>query len=501
MGRYGRDRTAVVGIVELVTSDVDVLPGLVVVLAAGGGTRMKSETPKVLHEILGRPLLGHVLRTATATGAARICVVVGHQRHKVERYLAEEWSGVDVAVQAEQNGTGHAVRCALEQLGSLPPGPVVVINGDTPLLEANTLLDLVAAHARSQAGVTVLSAEVLDSTGYGRIVRDEADRVAGIVEHKDATQEQLSIREINSGMYAFDPDVLGRVLGDLTTDNAQGEEYLTDALGLALSYGRTVNAYVTGDPDEVLGVNDRAQLAAVAGLLRDRVNNRHMKAGVTIVDPKTAWIGVTAVIGTDATIERNCFVSDGCDVAPEAVIGPDTTLWAATVGQGAHVLRSHVDSAQIGARAAVGPFTFLRPGTVLDADSKVGAYVEIKKSTVGPGSKVPHLSYVGDATIGAGSNIGAATIFANYDGEEKHHTSVGDEVRIGSDTVLVAPVTVGDGAYTAAGSVITEDVPPGAIGVARGRQRNIVDWVLRRRPDSRAAQVAKRATATPKSPS
>ena len=468
-------------------------------LAAGAGTRMKSDLAKVLHPILGRPLLGHVLASVLETDPENVVVVVGHQRDQVVDYLARDFPTVRTADQSEQNGTGHAVRCAIEGLAAddieLPAAPVVVLAGDTPLLRSATLSDLVGTHSQTHASVTVLSAELPDPFGYGRIVRDSDGGVLAIVEQKDATAEQTQIHEINSGMFAFNPQTLVDGLARLTTDNSQGEEYLTDVLAIARHDGRAVSAHKAADPDEVHGINNRAQLAAATALLRDRINADHMLAGVTIVDPQTAWIEPGASLTADAVIERNTSVDATSAVGAGAVIGPDTTLLGTTVEASAHVLRSHCDHAVIRAGATVGPFSFLRPGTDLGPDGKIGAFVEVKKSTIGAGSKVPHLSYVGDAEIGEGSNIGAATIFANYDGEHKHATSVGDHVRVGSDSILVAPVKVGDGAYTAAGSVITQDVPAGAIGIGRERQVNVEGWVVRRHPGTASAQAAAAAGA------
>lgn len=468
---------------------------LVVVLAAGEGTRMKSpELPKVLHELAGRPLLGHVVDAAETAGAPRICVVVGHHREAVSEYLGEAYPQVTTAVQAEQNGTGHAVRCALEALAEagspVETGTVVVVAGDTPLLTAATLEHLVTEHERAGAKATVLSAELDDPTGYGRIVRDSSGLVRGIVEHKDATDAQRAIREVNSGMYVFDAAALTATIGRLTTDNVQGEEYLTDVLGLLVGDGEVVAAAVAADADDILGINDREQLAVAGAILRDRINSEWMRAGVTIIDPATTWIESTVQLEAGVTICPSSYLQGQTTVAAGAVIGPDSTLIDCEVAAGAEVLRSHLVDAYVGAGASVGPFTYLRPGARLGQGGKAGAFVEIKNSNVGDGAKVPHLSYVGDADIGSGSNIGAATVFVNYDGVSKHRIVVGENARVGSDTMLVAPVEIGDGAYTGAGSVITEDVPPGALALGRATQRNIEDWVLRARPGTSSASSA-----------
>ncbi len=460
---------------------------------------MRSATPKVLHPVLGIPLLGHVLRAVSGLEPEQVLVVVGHQRQRVQDYLAEAAPEAGTAVQETQNGTGHAVRCALAALAErgieAGPGPVVVVAADTPLLGTETLASMLAEHVDTGAAATVLSAVIDDPGGYGRIVRAVDGSVLGIVEHKDASAEELAIAEINSGMYCFDAVSLSSALGQLSTDNAQGEEYLTDVLGILRAEGRRVSACVAADPDEIHGINDRVQLAQAGRLMADRINSTLMRSGVTIVDPATTWIAPDVAVGRDTVIERNCSLLAGTTVGEDAVIGPDTTLIGCSVADGARVVRSHCESAEIGPDANVGPFTYLRPGSRLLAGAKAGAYVEIKNSVVGEGSKVPHLSYVGDAEIGSGSNIGAATVFVNYDGVAKHRTSVGDDVRVGSDSMLVAPVTIGDGAYTAAGSVITEDVPPGALALGRARQRNIGGWVERSRPDTASARSAAQAHA------
>jgi bifunctional UDP-N-acetylglucosamine pyrophosphorylase/glucosamine-1-phosphate N-acetyltransferase len=467
----------------------------VVVLAAGEGTRMRSARPKVLHEIGGRSLVGHAVAAADGLGADRLVVVVGHGRDAVTAHLAEVAPHARIAVQAEQLGTGHAVQQALPEAGDVASGTVVVTYGDVPLLSAATLADLVARHAAEGNAVTVLTARVADPTGYGRIVRAADGSVAAIVEHRDATDLQRGIDEINSGIYAFDGAALLDGLARLRPDNDQGELYLTDVLALARAEGGRVAAVVIDDVWQTEGVNDRVQLAALRRELNRRVVEGWMRDGVTIVDPATTWVDVTVQLGRDALLEPGTILRGATSIGPEAVVGPDTLLVDCTVGAGATVRRTHATEARIGPRAEVGPFTFLRPGTELGEGAKAGAYVEIKGALVGPGSKVPHLSYVGDATIGTGSNIGAATVFVNYDGVTKHRTVVGDHVRIGSDTMLVAPVTIGDGAYTAAGSVITEDVPPGALGLGRARQRTVEGWVASRRPGSAAARAAEAAAA------
>ncbi|MGW7368107.1 bifunctional UDP-N-acetylglucosamine diphosphorylase/glucosamine-1-phosphate N-acetyltransferase GlmU [Streptomyces sp. NPDC054841] len=469
-------------------------PAAVVVLAAGEGTRMKSKTPKVLHEIAGRSLVGHVVSAARELEPEQLVVVVGHASEQVKEHLATHYAGTRTAFQAEQNGTGHAVRMALEELGQAPDGTVVVVCGDTPLLSGETLTALTSTHAADGNAVTVLTAEVPDSTGYGRIVRDAATgAVTAIVEHKDATEAERAIREINSGVFAFDGQLLADALGKVRTDNSQGEEYLTDVLGILREAGHRVGASVAGDHREILGINNRVQLAEARGLLNERLLERAMMAGVTVVDPASVLVDVTVTFERDAVIHPGTQLLGATHVAEDAEVGPNTRLRDTTVGRGARVDNAVAEGAVIGESASVGPYAYLRPGTKLGLKAKAGTYVEMKNATIGEGTKVPHLSYVGDATIGEYTNIGAASVFVNYDGEAKHHTTIGSHCKTGSDNMFVAPVTVGDGAYTAAGSVITKDVPPGSLAVARGQQRNIEGWVARKRPGSAAAQAAAEA--------
>ncbi|SDY03101.1 bifunctional UDP-N-acetylglucosamine pyrophosphorylase / Glucosamine-1-phosphate N-acetyltransferase [Micromonospora pattaloongensis] len=467
-------------------------PRTVVVLAAGEGKRMKSALPKVLHPLLGRTLVGHVLAAAAPVGAARTLVVVGHGADQVTAHLAEIAPAATPVLQAQQHGTGHAVRIALEAAPE-SEGTVIVLNGDVPLLRAETVTALVEAHERAGAAATVLAAEVADPTGLGRIVRDPAGGLERIVEERDASADERRIREINAGIYAFDAARLRGALGKLSTDNDQGEEYLTDVFGLLAADGQAVAVHVAADANETLGCNDRVELAGLRRLLRDRINEGWMRTGVTIADPMTTWIDVTVTLGRDAVIDQNTQLRGATAVAEGATVGPDVTLVDTTVGVGATVLRSHATGAEVGDGASVGPYAYLRPGSRLARKAKVGTFVETKNAEIGEGTKVPHLSYVGDATIGEQSNIGAATVFVNYDGINKHRTVIGSHARTGADNMFVAPVQVGDGAYTAAGSVIVSDVPPGALGVARGQQRNIEGWVARRRPGSAAAEAAERA--------
>jgi len=464
----------------------------VIVLAAGEGTRMKSTTPKVLHSVAGRSLLGHVLHAINHLEPTELRIVVGSGRQAVEAHIAEIAPKATTVFQEHRGGTGHAAQLALA--GNTPKGTVLVLAGDTPLLTGDSLAQFVAAHAAGKFAASVLTAEHPDPTGYGRIIRDDSDELLRIVEEKDATEDEKFIFEINSGVYAFDGEKLAASIGHLTNANAQGELYLTDVIGILKSAGESIAAIMIDDFTETLGVNDRIQLAESAAMLRDRINEGWMRAGVTIVDPTTTWIDSTVELSQDVTLHPGTALLGVTKVATGAVIGPRTTLTDCVVKEGAQVVESIATRTVIGEGATVGPFTYLREGTQLGDSSKAGAFVEMKNAVVGTGSKIPHLSYVGDATIGEGSNIGAATIFVNYDGIEKHHTTVGDQVRIGSDTMLVAPVSIGDGAYTAAGSVITEDVPAGAIGVGRAKQRNVLDWVLRKRPNTPSAKAAEESS-------
>ncbi|MFD1662329.1 bifunctional UDP-N-acetylglucosamine diphosphorylase/glucosamine-1-phosphate N-acetyltransferase GlmU [Streptomyces caeni] len=472
-------------------------PAAVVVLAAGEGTRMRSATPKVLHEICGRSLVGHVLASARELEPENLVVVVGHAREQVGAHLAGIDPGARTAVQAEQNGTGHAVRMALEELGGSVDGTVVVVCGDTPLLTSETLRRLAAAHDGDGNAVTVLTAEVPDATGYGRIVRDDAGAVTAIVEHKDATEAQRVIREINSGVFAFDGQLLADALKKVRTDNSQGEEYLTDVLGILREAGHRVGASVAADHREIAGINNRVQLAQARRILNDRLLTAAMLAGVTVVDPATTWVDVSVTFEQDAVVHPGTQLLGATHVAEGAEVGPNSRLKDTEVGAGARVDNTVSDGAVVGPGASVGPYAYLRPGTRLGPKSKVGTYVETKNASIGQGTKVPHLSYVGDATIGEYTNIGAASVFVNYDGQDKHHTTVGSHCRTGADNMFVAPVTVGDGAYTAAGSVITKDVPTGSLAVARGQQRNIEGWVTRKRPGSAAAKAAEAASREP----
>lgn len=487
-----------------ITADHHATGTAVVILAAGQGTRMKSDTPKMLHAIGGRTMLEHALHAAHGVDPDQIAVVVGHQREKVIDAISE-WAGgraegslpngVAIAHQEEQNGTGHAVQCALEDpMLAEFEGTILVTTSDVPLLDSATLSALLAEHNRKpRAAVTVLTSTAENPHGYGRIIRNSDGEVLRIVEEKDASDEERLVTEVNSGVYAFDAATLRNALTKLDTDNAQGELYLTDVIGIAREADRSVRGHRLDDAMVVAGVNDRVQLATLGRELNRRMCEKAMRGGATIVDPATTWIDVDAEIGRDVTILPGTQILGATSIADGATVGPDSTLVDVTVGEGASVVRAHAIESVIGPRADVGPFTYLRPGTELGEEGKLGGFVETKKAVIGRGSKVPHLTYVGDAEIGEHSNIGASSVFVNYDGVEKHRTTIGSHVRTGSDTMFIAPVTVGDGAYSGAGTVIKDDVPPGALAVSGGRQRNIEGWVQRKRPGTPAAEAAEAA--------
>jgi bifunctional UDP-N-acetylglucosamine pyrophosphorylase / glucosamine-1-phosphate N-acetyltransferase len=474
----------------------------VLVLAAGPGSRMRSDTPKVLHTIAGRSMLSHSLHAITKVAPQHLVVVLGHDHERIEPLVAglSDALGrpIEVALQDRPRGTGHAALCGLSALPDDYAGIVVVTSGDTPLLDADTLADLIATHTAAGQGqgaaVTVLTTRLNDPSGYGRILRTQDNEVTAIVEHADATPSQREIREVNAGVYAFDITALRSALSRLSSNNAQQELYLTDVVAILRRDGATVHAQHVDDSALVAGVNNRVQLAQLGAELNRRIVAAHQMSGVTIVDPATTWIDVDVTIGGDTVIHPGTQLLGRTQIGGRCVVGPDTTLTDVTVGDGASVVRSHGTSSSIGDGAAVGPFTYLRPGTTLGADGKLGAFVETKNSTIGTGSKVPHLTYVGDADIGEHSNIGASSVFVNYDGTSKRRTSVGSHVRTGSDTMFVAPVTIGDGAYTGAGTVVRNDVPPGALAVSAGPQRNIEDWVARKRPGSAAAEASLKAS-------
>jgi len=454
----------------------------VVIIAAGEGTRMRSRVPKVLHDLCGRPMIAWSVAAALEAGAGKVVVVDGPQR-VLDGRLPD---GVEVAVQPEANGTGGAVRAAAGHLGE---EPVLVVNGDAPLVTAAVLAQLLVAHAADGGQATLGSMELEDPAGYGRIVRRADGSVARVVETKvagDATDEELAIREVNAGVYAFDGAALKDALERLTPENAQGELYLPSTVELL----ERVAAQPLDDPTAMLGVNDRAELARVRAVAQARIHTAHMRAGVTIVDPASTLIDVSVRIGADTVVEPSSFLRGSTTIGERCAVGPLTTLIDATLGDEVRVPHSYLVECEVRDGATVGPFAYLRPGTLLRERSKAGTFVEIKNSDIGEGTKVPHLSYLGDADVGPGTNIGAANVTANYDGTHKHRTTIGADVHTGVDTTFVAPVTVGDGAYTAANSAITEDVPPGALAIARERQTNIEGYAERKRKRARESSDA-----------
>ncbi len=461
----------------------------VIVLAAGGGTRMKSKTMKVLHQVGGRSMIGHVLNAVQAVEPQRVVAVVGHQREQVGAHILGVVPECVLAVQEEQHGTGDAVRVAIEAVGEVS-GTVIVATGDTPLLRGESLRAFAEEHEAAQRAVSVLSAVVDDAFGYGRIVRDDDGDVLAIIEEKDATAEQREIPEISSGILAFDAAFLVEALPQLGNDNAKGEYYLTDTVQIARDAGLTVGAHAIDDGWQTAGVNDREELAALGAELNRRIVSQWMKDGVSVMDPATTWIDADVVLAPDVTILPGTQLLGATVVAEDAVIGPDSTLKDCEIGAGARVIRTHAELAVVGDQAMVGPYAYLRAGTRLGVRGKIGAFVETKNAEIGDGAKVPHLSYVGDAEIGEGTNIGAGTIFANYDGVDKHRTKVGKHAKTASNNTFVAPVEIGDGAGTGAGTVVRRDVPPGALAVSAGPQRNLPGWAQTKRAGTAQAEAA-----------
>jgi bifunctional UDP-N-acetylglucosamine pyrophosphorylase/glucosamine-1-phosphate N-acetyltransferase len=451
----------------------------VVILAAGEGTRMRSKTPKMLHDLCGRALIEWPVAAAQQAGAARIVVVDG-PNGILEGHLPE---GVERAVQQEPNGTGDAVRAAADFID--PDAPAVILMGDVPLVTPEFVAELTQAHEQAGVQATMATMVLDDPAGYGRVVRSQDGLVLRVAETKvkgDATADEMAVKEVNTGIYCFDGGALIYALEKLEADNAQGEYYLPDVLPLLRDAGFSIAAHVVDDHTLTLGVNDRADLARVREHAQRRVLDALMRGGVDIVAPAATVIDATVTIAPDAVIEQGCTIRGATTIGAGAAIGPHTTLIDATIGADAAVRHAYVQEATVGDGCSVGPFAYLRPGTVLRDKAKVGTFVEVKNSDVGAGSKIPHLSYIGDADIGEGTNVGAATITANYDGRKKHRTTVGDGVRTSVDTTLVAPVTLGDGSVTGAGSVITEDVPAKALGIARARQRNVEGYADRKAP-------------------
>jgi len=450
------------------------------VLAAGAGTRMKSRLPKVAHPLLDKPLIRWVIDVVSAAGCESIITVIGHERELVAPLVAD----TTTVLQEELNGTGHAVMMARAHIEALkeqdPTTTLLVLCGDTPLLTAATIADLVKTHEEEKAAASVVTFVAGNPTGYGRIIRDEQGAIIRIVEQKDATPEELTIVEVNSGMYCFDVSALLASLDALTTDNSQGEYYLTDTLEQIRQTGGRVLAYRCADADEVRGINDRAQLAEATAIMQERINHAHLLAGVTMLDPKTVWISPGVVIGTDVELLPTTILTGSTTIGTGSIIGPNTRIKDSSIGADCVIRESILDTAVLEDAVRIGPCAYLRPGTIMRIGSKAGTHVEIKKSIIGPHSKIAHLNYVGDAILGEGVNIGGGAITCNYDGYAKHVTTIGDRSFIGSDTMLVAPVTLGSDVLTGAGSVITHDVPDGALTLERNEQRIVEGWNTRR---------------------
>ena len=465
----------------------------VVVLAAGEGTRMRSATPKVMHEIAGLPMLGHALATANSLGAKYVIPVVRHERDALEAYIHAFYPKSHVAHQDEIPGTGRALECGLNVLPADFNGAIVVTSADVPLLDVQTLESMLEVHLESKASATLLTAVFEDPTGYGRVVRNDSGDFNSIVEHRDATDEEKEITEVNAGVYIFDYQAITHALSKVGSSNAANEKYLTDALTEIIKSGGKINALMVRDNWLVAGVNTRVQLQQVASELNRRICEGWMLAGVTIVDPNSTYIDVTAVIGEDVTLLPGTYLKGITSVGKGSTIGPEVMIHDSQIGERVSIKKSDVNGSVIESDATVGPFSYIRPGTHLGAGGKIGTFVETKNAKIGAGSKIPHLSYVGDATIGEHSNIGAGTIFANYDGVNKHHTVIGSHVRSGSHNVFVAPVELADGSYTAAGTVVRKDVGAGDLAMNVAPQRNISDWVLTKRADTKSAEAARKA--------
>lgn len=448
-----------------------------VILAAGKGTRMKSKLPKVLHKIGGKPMLQHVLDAADAAGAARKVVVVGHEAELVEAMVGEQ---AQMALQAEQLGTGHAVMQTEAVLKDFC-GTVMIICGDTPLLEAAELKKFYEGHVASQAAATVLTAFMDDPAGYGRIIRDADGNVLGIVEEKDAVLEQKAIKEINTGIYCVEAPLLFEVLAILTCDNAQGEYYLTDVLAKLNAMGKKVGGVATADSDMIMGINSRRQLAEVENIMRQRILNKLMDDGVTIMDPVSTFIEKGVEIGQDTVIYPYTWLEGTTKIGEDCQIGPNVRLTNVRIGNTAELQFVYGHDCEVQDNVVIGPYVHLRPYTVIGDNVKIGNFVEVKNSHVGTGSKLPHLSYIGDSDIGSSVNIGCGCITVNYDGKKKHRTIIEDNAFVGCNSNMVAPVTIGAGAYIGAGSTITKDVPGDDLGIARAKQKNIEGWAAKYR--------------------
>ena len=453
------------------------------IMAAGSGTRMKSSKPKVAFDMLGKPLVRWVVDAAEDAGCDEVLCILGHGSDEVEPMVGD----TKVVYQRERLGTGHAVMCASEELERCG-GSVAVLSGDCPLVRPSTIQSLFQMQSDTGASAVVLTNVVDDPAGYGRIIRDLDGNVSAIVEHKDCTPGQLQVREVNSGMYAFDVADLLDCLGRIGNDNAQGEYYLTDVIGLLVQDGKKVCAMTVDDPSETMGINNRVQLADATKQMQRRINERHMLSGVSMMDPDLVWIGPDVEIEPDVDLLPMTFLTGDTKVATGCTIGPNTRIADSTIGAGCKVEESVVIESVFDEDVNCGPRAYIRPGVHMCKGSKAGTHVEIKKSTIGAGSKVPHLSYIGDTTMGEGVNIGAGSITCNYDGENKNKTTIGDRTFVGSDSMMVAPVEIGDDCVVGAGSVVTKDVPDGALAVGRAKQRNLENYherMLRRKGEGK----------------
>ncbi|WP_339252563.1 bifunctional UDP-N-acetylglucosamine diphosphorylase/glucosamine-1-phosphate N-acetyltransferase GlmU [Sporosarcina sp. FSL W8-0480] len=439
-----------------------------IVLAAGQGTRMKSDLYKVLHPVCGKPMVEHVVDHVIGIGADKIVTIVGHGAEKVEETLGGK---SEYALQTEQLGTAHAVQQAENQLGDLD-GVTIVVCGDTPLIKSETMQALIAHHSETDAKATILTANAEDPTGYGRIIRDAEGNVLRNVEHKDASTEERSVTEINTGTYCFDNRALFDALKKVKNDNAQGEYYLPDVIGILRAENARISAYVTNDFSETIGVNDRVVLSEAEKVMRQRIAERHMREGVTIIDPNSTYISANTTIGRDTVLQPNTIIEGQTVIGEKCIIGPNSHIVNSTIGNQTTVHSSVIRDSNIGSSTAIGPFAHIRPDSNLSDNVKIGNFVEVKKSRLGEGSKVSHLSYIGDAEVGTQVNIGCGTITVNYDGKNKNTTTIEDGAFVGCNSNLIAPVKIGKGAYVAAGSTITKDVPESSLAIGRARQEN-----------------------------
>ena len=448
-----------------------------VILAAGMGTRMKSKMPKVLHKVCGKPLSKWVIDASKAAGADKVCAVVGHKAETVKEVLGDV---CEFALQAEQKGTGHAVMQAIDVIKN-SKGEVVILNGDTPLITAETINKAIEYHKNNGNQATVITAILDDATGYGRIVRDNDGSVLKIVEQKDASEEEKKINEVNSGMYVFDAQSLVYALDKINTNNAQGEYYLTDTLEILLSAGKKIGGYAISDNDEIRGINDRVQLNEAEKIMQKRINEYHMRNGVTMRNPESVYIEDGVEIGNDTEICQNVTIKSGTKIGSDCVIGSGSMLDRAVIHDGVDVLSSVILESEVDEGTHVGPFAYIRPNCHVGKEVKVGDFVELKNSNIDDGTKISHLTYIGDSDVGKRVNFGCGTVTCNYDGKKKYRTTIGDDCFVGCNTNFVSPINVGDGVYIAAGSTITEDIPENSLSIARARQVNKEGWKDKRK--------------------